>query len=577
MKERKQKDSALKQNPVKAPKPAKAQKVPKAPKVPKEKKEKKSGLHSMRFNVVQLVLLSIIISVASLLIMIIPVADNAISTLAESYMRDVCDTCGLNVDAALNRSGNIILNQAYLETLIGDVRINDLDSSYAYVVGSDGTMIYHPDESKVGQPVENPAIKQVVADLEAGKEQQDGMAIYEFRGAEKYAAYYVTSNKAAILVITADRGDILSAKDAIYARAGGAAIIIFIVLGIISFLIASKMTRPIVEITNVIKRFSSLNFAESPTTIRISKRKDETGQMARAIGDLREKLVTIVSQIKSQSELLYNASTELDTNASHTTSTVGNVETAVNEIATGATNQAYETQKATDDIVNMGNMIEHTNSQVENLTSTANLMRESSEEAAATLKELDNINQQAIASIDVIYEQTNITNISALKIKEATTLISSIAEETNLLSLNASIEAARAGANQIDQIIHALIEDSEKAVKTMDEVKTIMNLQSENVHKTGQVFEQVRDGISSSISGVGEIATRTTQLDKARGDVVDVVQNLTAIAQQNAASTEETSASVMEVSNVMQEIMENANRLKEIASILEENMNSFTL
>lgn len=594
MKERKQKDSALKQNPVKAPKPAKAQKVP------KEKKEKKTGLHSMRFNVVQLVLLSIIISVASLLIMIIPVADNAISTLAESYMRDVCDTCGLNVDAALNRSGNVILNQAYLETLIGDVCINDLDSSYAYVVGSDGTMIYHPDESKVGQPVENAAIKQVVADLEAGKEQQKGMAIYEFRGAEKYAAYYVTSNKAAILVITADRGDILSAKDAIYARAGGAAIVIFIVLGIISFLIASKMTRPIVEITNVIKRFSSLNFAESPTTIRISKRKDETGQMARAIGDLREKLVTIVSQIKSQSELLYNASTELDTNASHTTSTVGNVETAVNEIATGATNQASETQKATDDIVNMGNMIEHTNSQVENLTSTANLMRESSEEAAATLKELDNINQQAIASIDVIYEQTNITNISALKIKEATTLISSIAEETNLLSLNASIEAARAGeagrgfavvasqiqkladqsnesANQIDQIIHALIEDSEKAVKTMDEVKTIMNLQSENVHKTGQVFEQVRDGISSSISGVGEIATRTTQLDKARGDVVDVVQNLTAIAQQNAASTEETSASVMEVSNVMQEIMENANRLKEIASILEENMNSFTL
>ena len=600
MKERKQKDSALKQNPVKAPKPAKAQKVPKAPKVPKEKKEKKSGLHSMRFNVVQLVLLSIIISVASLLIMIIPVADNAISTLAESYMRDVCDTCGLNVDAALNRSGNVILNQAYLETLIGDVCINDLDSSYAYVVDSDGTMIYHPDESKIGQPVENAAIKQVVADLEAGKEQQKGMAIYEFRGAEKYAAYYVTSNKAAILVITADRGDILSAKDAIYARAGGAAIIIFIVLGIISFLIASKMTRPIVEITNVIKRFSSLNFAESPTTIRISKRKDETGQMARAIGDLREKLVTIVSQIKSQSELLYNASTELDTNASHTTSTVGNVETAVNEIATGATNQASETQKATDDIVNMGNMIEHTNSQVENLTSTANLMRESSEEAAATLKELDNINQQAIASIDVIYEQTNITNISALKIKEATTLISSIAEETNLLSLNASIEAARAGeagrgfavvasqiqkladqsnesANQIDQIIHALIEDSEKAVKTMDEVKTIMNLQSENVHKTGQVFEQVRDGISSSISGVGEIATKTTQLDKARGDVVDVVQNLTAIAQQNAASTEETSASVMEVSNVMQEIMENANRLKEIASILEENMNSFTL
>lgn len=530
MKERKQKDSALKQNPVKAPKPAKAQKVPKAPKVPKEKKEKKSGLHSMRFNVVQLVLLSIIISVASLLIMIIPVADNAISTLAESYMRDVCDTCGLNVDAALNRSGNVILNQAYLETLIGDVRINDLDSSYAYVVGSDGTMIYHPDESKVGQPVENPAIKQVVADLEAGKEQQDGMAIYEFRGAEKYAAYYVTSNKAAILVITADRGDILSAKDAIYARAGGAAIIIFIVLGIISFLIASKMTRPIVEITNVIKRFSSLNFAESPTTIRISKRKDETGQMARAIGDLREKLVTIVSQIKSQSELLYNASTELDTNASHTTSTVGNVETAVNEIATGATNQASETQKATDDIVNMGNMIEHTNSQVENLTSTANLMRESSEEAAATLKELDNINQQAIASIDVIYEQTNITNISALKIKEATTLISSIAEETNLLSLNASIEAARAGdsgkgfavvAEQIRTLSTETKTSSAQIQDALTRLDEISGKMTTSIEKTLELIQVTLEKVTLTGENVQKITEDSTQL----GEHIQVIDS----------------------------------------------------
>ena len=593
MKERKQKDSALKQNPVKAPKPAKA------PKVPKEKKEKKSGLHSMRFNVVQLVLLSIIISVASLLIMIIPVADNAISTLAESYMRDVCYSCGLNVDAALNRSGNIILNQAYLETLIGDVRINDLDSSYAYVVGSDGTMIYHPDESKVGQPVENPAIKQVVADLEAGKEQQDGMAIYEFRGAEKYAAYYVTSNKAAILVITADRGDILSAKDAIYARAGGAAIIIFIVLGIISFLIASKMTRPIVEITNVIKRFSSLNFAESPTTIRISKRKDETGQMARAIGDLREKLVTIVSQIKSQSELLYNASTELDTNASHTTSTVGNVETAVNEIATGATNQASKTQKATDDIVNMGNMIEHTNSQVENLTSTANLMRESSEEAAATLKELDNINQQAIASIDVIYEQTNITNISALKIKEATTLISSIAEETNLLSLNASIEAARAGEvgkgfAVVAEEIRQLAENSKNTAndiqgisvrviaavnQLMTNAQDLMNFIQNQIMNDYVEFEAATDMYYEKADHMDTITglfnKNIMSLRNIMAEMNDGITNISAVVEENVRGVSNATENVTKLANSILNIHEQVIKNVDSSKYLLEELNSF--
>lgn len=278
-----------------------------------------------------------------------------------------------------------------------------------------------------------------------------------------------------------------------------------------------------------------MNLKENPVTIRISRRRDETGQIAKSLVSLREHLVTIVSQIQAQSFRLYEASNELDSNAALTSSTVGNVEIAVSEIASGATSQAEETQKATDNIVDMGNMIQYTNSEVENLTSTANLMKQSSDKASSTLQELDNINKRAIESIDIIYEQTNTTNASAMKIQEATTLISSIAEETNLLSLNASIEAARAGeagrgfavvasqiqklaeqsndsARQIEEIIHTLIMDSQKAVETMNEVREIMQQQNDNVSKTGAVFSQVREGISESLSGVNEIADKTAQL-----------------------------------------------------------------
>lgn len=566
----------------------------------KERPAKKQGkhIHSIKSSVVGLVLFSIVVSVVALLLIVIPVANNALSGMTESYMRDVCDTCGFNIDAAISRSGNTILNTEYLGNLVSDVQINNLDSSYAYVVGADGNIIYHPDTEKVNQPVESEKIMQICEQMSNGENVTN--KVISDNGNQSYAAYYVTSNKAALLVITTDKGDILSSSTTILIRSVIGAIAIFIILGIFSYLMASKMINPILQITKVVNRFSALDFKESATAAKISKKNDETGEMARAIAALRERLVEIVSQIKTQSELLYGASSELDTNANQTTSTVGNVEVAVNEIATGATSQASETQKATDDIINMGDMIQYTNTQVESLTNTATLMRRSSDEAASTLKELDDINKRAIASIDVIYEQTNTTNASAMKIKEATNLISSIAEETNLLSLNASIEAARAGeagrgfavvasqiqklaeqsnnsTNQIDQIIHALIEDSEKAVETMDEVKTIMNQQSQNVQRTGLVFEQVRDGIGHSINGVGEIASRTNQLDSARAGVVDVVQNLTAIAEQNAASTQQTSASVMEVSNIMQEITENANRLKEIASVLEESMNKFTL
>lgn len=561
----------------------------------------KGVLRSLKSKVVAMVLLAIAITVSSLLVLVTSIVNRSLTHTLENYMEDVSNITGQNIDAALTRSGAVILNASYLQKLIGNVSINGVDSSYAYIVTNDGTMVYHPSEDKIGQPVENELIKGIISDMKAGNEiDKHAVVSYKFNGITKYAAYYITAGNEAVLVISADKADMMSSLTYILQASVICGVFIFIVCGIISYFAAAKMTKPLLEITAVINRFSTLNLAESPTTQRISKRKDETGEIARAIAALRQQLADIVSQIKEQSAKLYNASNELDLNASHTSETVGNVESAVNEIATGATSQASETQKATDNIVDMGTMIEHTNAKVENLNATAALMKQSSDEASQTLTELDAINQKAIQSIDIIYEQTNTTNASALKIKEATSLISSIAEETNLLSLNASIEAARAGdagrgfavvasqiqklaeqsdnsARQIDDIIHVLLEDSQKAVETMNEVKTIMQQQSDNVTKTGTVFAQVRDGIGDSIQGMDEIADRTTHLDEARSSVIDVVQSLTAIAQQNAASTQETSASVIEVGNTMQEISTNAKELKEIATILEDNMNSFKL
>lgn len=178
--------------------------------------------------------------------------------------------------------------------------------------------------------------------------------------------------------------------------------------------------------------------------------------------------------------------------------------------------------------------------------------------------------------------------------------ITSIAEETNLLSLNASIEAARAGeqgrgfavvasqiqklaeqsdesARKIEAITDSLIADSEKAVAIMGEVKEIMMKQSGHVTKTDEMFTQVKEGIDSSIDGVNRIAEKTRQMDAARVNVVDIVQNLTAIAEENAASTEETSASVIEVAGIVNDISSNTEKMKNVANELEQNMGIFKL
>ena len=329
-------------------------------------------------------------------------------------------------------------------------------------------------------------------------------------------------------------------------------------------------------------------------------RKDEVGSISRSVDKLRKELTEIISTVKTQSDDLNDAAAYLHDRTKETSNTIAQVEKAVGEVAQGATNQAQETQNATDNVIRMGDMVEETAKEAEIMHTDAQNMHTLGQEAYETLHELNAINEEARKSIEVIYEQTHTTNQSAQKIKEATNLITSIAEETNLLSLNASIEAARAGeqgrgfavvaaqiqklaeqsnesAKQIETIISQLIADSDKSVETMNVVKDIMVKQSENVTKTDEHFGQVLKGIENSIEAINRIAGKTEEMDKARVSVVDTVQNLTAIAEENAASTEETSASITEITTAVADISDKASHLKGIANRMDESMAIFQL
>ena len=182
--------------------------------------------------------------------------------------------------------------------------------------------------------------------------------------------------------------------------------------------------------------------------------------------------------------------------------------------------------------------------------------------------------------------------------KEATNLITNIGRETNLLALNAAIEAARAGeqgkgfavgdtniqklaeqtnatAKEISTIIDNMMTDTEKDVETMNEVKEVIVLQSDKVRKTDDIFKEVEQGIDSSMHSVTKIMAKTDSLDKARTEIVDIVQNLTAIAEENAASSEETSASVTEVNSVVINLQMNSKSLNNVSQELKEELKIF--
>lgn len=529
----------------------------------------------------------------------LPLIKENIAENAENYMYDMAVIYGNNLEEKVAKEGKEqALAAVSLSEMFKDVRIKGAASSYAYITDAQGIMLYHPTADKIGQPVENEVVKGLVGEISQGRIPEPAIITYNFKGVEKYASYYVGGNGNYILVITADESEIFSRVNMMMRRSYMSGILVLVVCGLLGFGLGKLVVRPINMLAKNVLKLSEMDFTADEMQEKLNRRKDEAGQMSRAISGLREELVKVYAQIKKQSRSLYEAAETLSGETMETSEAVGQVDRAVGEIADGATSQAEETQKATENVILIGNMVEETGEQVSSLNSNADAMQRASVEALETLKELDQTNVQTREAIEKISEQTNTTNESALKIREATTMITSIAEETNLLSLNASIEAARAGeqgrgfavvasqiqklaeqsnesAREIEEIIDSLIRDSEEAVETMDSVREIIARQSANVERTGMGFAEVKKGIDTSLESISAISNSISRMDEARVNVVDVVQNLTAIAEENAAGTEETSASATEVGAIVQNMAEQAGRLKEVAGELESSMSVF--
>ena len=138
-------------------------------------------------------------------------------------------------------------------------------------------------------------------------------------------------------------------------------------------------------------------------------------------------------------------------------------------------------------------------------------------------------------------------------------------------------EQSNESAEQISNIIDALTQESEKSVEIMEEVQHIVDVQSGDVETAELAFKELMDGIDKSLENITEIAKQTEDLDGARLRITDIVQNLMAIAQENAASTEETSASAVEVGLMTKSINEESVNIVGVADTLKQTIDKFIL
>lgn len=379
----------------------------------------------------------------------------------------------------------------------------------------------------------------------------------------------------------------------------GISMVILIIVCVLGVVVATSMTNAIVKAKNVVETLASGDLG-AKVEQGVLARSDEIGDMGRAVKGLKDKLNVIVGNLQKSAHTLFEAGNGLEDMAKQCSNTTDDVSRAVEEISKGAVSQAEEIQNASSEIVAMGEVIEDIVQNVNDLTEASDAMSKAGDASTDTMLNLSESNDRTSKAIGNIGNQIRLTDESIKQISTATELITSIASQTNLLSLNASIESARAGeagrgfavvateiqklavqsndaAVEIQQIIGNLMSESQKTMDEMKEAEVLMREQQDKLNDTKEKFGEVSTGIDVSREGTQQIRVCADSCNSARASVIDVISNLSAISEENAASAEETTASMQELNATINLLSEEATKLKDISASLNEDMKFFKM
>lgn len=365
------------------------------------------------------------------------------------------------------------------------------------------------------------------------------------------------------------------------------------------FLIANKLGKAIRK-TEVMLDTLSKGELSIQVDEKLLNRKDEIGVMGAALQTLMDQLKSIIGNLQQSADVLSKSSNDMNKLAGKTNSTVQDISHAMDDVSHGAVAQAEDIEDATMNVGDMGTSIEKIVSQVGKLHDTAEEMERAKTDADVIITELSESSERTFEAVKRIEKQVKLTDESVTKIQDAVSLISSIAEETNLLSLNASIEAARAGeagkgfavvateiqklaeesnrsAATIAEVIGNLAVESKHTVDATNQMQDIINEQQDKLQQTKVRFDGVSVGIQSSRDEIQVIEEDSAGCDAARIKVIDVIQNLSAVSEQNAASTEETMAAIEELNSTMDMLAGRAEELRGMSDELEKEIGFFRL
>lgn len=558
-----------------------------------QSKTKKRGTFAAK--IIVMVILAVIVSNVICMVFILESSKKQITDSTKHTMVDVINTTSKIVENEISNADTEDLDYDEYAKSLSDVKLEGMDSSYVYVVKNDGTMLYHPTKEKVGQPVENAVIKGVVQQLQDGKKPGTTVVEYDFNGTTKYSAYTILNNEN-ILVLTADESEALAGITTVTGVAVGIIAIVVLIAIIISFIMGRRLMRPLVRVSTIIEDVANGNIEADFSVVKESN--DEIGLIIEKMKELTQSLGSIVGKIRNSSDTMSSNSYELNDTSSQTLAANNEISKAVEDVAEGSTGMAASISKINENLLEMSNETKDINASVDEIKNQTTAVQDSSKIMNDKIKSMQDSSHKMDEGISAISKRIETVNTTVDKVSNIVSVIEEISSETNLLSLNASIEAARAGdagkgfavvaqeirvlsdntnteLENIKQIISSLVEECRYCVQASGTIVEDNAKQKEEIKAVLDEFGSLDEQIQKTAEKADEIEELVTAMIELNDDITKSSNSLTDVSAANAAATEEMNANIEELNAMMHGVSEMAEHMNNESDGLKEALSFF--
>ncbi len=557
------------------------------------KAQKKRGTIAVKIDL--LVIIMVIVSNVVCLSVLVSKSKKNISEAVQNSMLDMADCYSKLIQNEIIEKGVEELKYEEYSVILKNSGVKGMESSYIYVVDANGTMLYHPTQEKVGNPVENEVVKGLVKELQNGKVPEDAVTTYDFNGVKKYASYSVLNNHD-IVVVSADESEALARINGTTNGAVAILIVMVIVASISTLLFCRRLVKPLVQLSGIVEKVAGGEMKVDFSKVKNTN--DEIGLIADSIKDMTESLGGIVEKIRNTSDAMSHHSSQLNMTSEQTLAANNEISKAVEDVAEGSTDMA---SSISDINVDLGSMDEETHTidtSVADIKQQTHLVLESSSMMNGKMRHMEASSMQMDEGIANISERIQTVNSVVDKVSDIIGVIEDISGQTNLLSLNASIEAARAGEagrgfavvaeeirvlsdntsgelNNIKEIISELVQECDACVSASREIVENNAAQKEEIAAVLGEFNNLDQQIELTVEKADEIKTLVDQMVNLNNNITQNSKGLTDVSSANAAATQQMTANIQELNAMMNGVAEMAGQMHEQSETLNEALNYF--